>query len=212
MTQPLRAEDGQRRETDSAQARGATDVESEEQRFVARIRAGDEAAFDELVLTYGPPLRELLRGMVESVAAAEDLTQELFLRIWRIRETWYVQSSLRGYLYRAARNLAFRHSRRAQLNQRWEARVVQRGEAPAMGNVRGPADQHAEDADFDTALRRAIRRLPPRCREVAVLRLYYDLPHAEIASAMGVTVKAVERLVTRTLKALRADLIPYITQ
>ncbi len=176
--------------------------------LVDRIRAGDKGAFDELVLTYYAELCAVTGTLIRSDAAAEDLMQELFLKIWNSRGSFSVQSNLRKYLFRAARNAAIDHLRREQMIRRWEEDVVRHEETPAMGTPLR-ADGPTEASEVQTAVGRAIEQLPARCRQVAILRLQYNLSRAEVAEAMGVTVKTVERQIARALRSLRELLAPY---
>ncbi len=187
----------------------ADDSCADDSRIVERIRAGDQAAFAELVLAYTRPLRTFIQGFVQSPQAAEELVQDLFLKIWRMGSELPVQSNLRAYLYMAARNSALVYCRHSRVTERWATAAAKSPELAAMGMPARPADRRAELAELDAEVRRAIDRLPERCRQAATLRFQHDLSYTEIASVMGVTIKAVERQVTRALKKLRTDLADY---
>jgi RNA polymerase sigma-70 factor (ECF subfamily) len=197
------------RRLDVAPGRDATNSATDT-RLVERIRAGDEKAFDNLVLTYYAPLCGFVAGFVASTAVAEEVTQDLFLTIWRKRGAWHVHSNLRSYLFGAARNMALMQCRNTRLMHYWEEPAEEHEDAVAMGSSVDAADQRAERADLSSALARAIAQLPARCRQVAVLRFEYELSYAEVAEVMGITVKAVERQATRALKALRREMAAYL--
>jgi RNA polymerase sigma-70 factor (ECF subfamily) len=180
-----------------------------EQELVQRIRSGDRLAFDALVLTYYSELRGFLAAFVQSEADAEELVQDIFLTLWRNRAGWVLQSTMRRYLFGAARNVALNHCRRRRVIRRWEAMAVRQDEAPAAGTIR-PTDRLAETSEFAAALRRAIDGLPTRCRQVAILRFEQHLSRAEIAEALGIRVKTVERQIARTLRTLRVELAHYL--
>jgi RNA polymerase sigma-70 factor (ECF subfamily) len=183
---------------------------ADEHGLVARVRTGDRAAFDELVLTYCDPLCNFVTIIVGSAGTAEELVQEVFLKIWRMRSGWHIRSNLRSYLFGAAYKAALNECRRAALRQRWEARVAACGEAPMMSEAGEPADRHVETLELRAALRLAIQQMPPRCREAATLRFEHDLSCPDIAQAMGITVKAAERHASNALHLLRAALGPYL--
>jgi RNA polymerase sigma-70 factor (ECF subfamily) len=205
----LRLVRGKTRSPDTPSSCDAADSVANMQ-LVERIRAGDQAAFAELVLNYTRPLRTFIQGYVRSPHAAEELVQDLFLNVWRMGPDWQPRSNLRAYLYAAARNFALLYCRRASVVERWETAVATSDEAPAMGTPSGPADRYVETSELDAALRHAIAQLPPRCRQVATLRLHHDLSYAEIAEVMGVTVKAVERQATKALRTLRTNLARHL--
>jgi RNA polymerase sigma-70 factor (ECF subfamily) len=181
-----------------------------DEELVEQIRAGDQHAFDALVLAYCAELRRFVFGYVESRAAAEELVQDLFLNIWRLRAEWRIRTSLRSYLFRAARNVSLGYRRHEQVGVRWVARVMRQYDAPVIGHVGDPPDTRMETVELDAALERSIARLPTRCRRVATLRFQHDMAYTEIADVMGITVKAVERQIANALKKLRADLARYL--
>src|SRR5690349_9908460 len=80
-----------------------------DEEWVARIRAGDASAFETVFRTYYSGLRGFIARYVRSYETAEELVQELFLRLWTQRERWVIEESLQTYLYRAARNHALNH-------------------------------------------------------------------------------------------------------
>lgn len=185
------------------------DDAAREQSLIARVRASDRAAFDTLMLTYYDDLCRYLTAFVQSGAEAEELVQEIFLKIWSSRGGWVVESSLRRYLFGAARHQALNHCRRERMIQRWAARLAGTDERPAMGVV-APVEQRAATSELHAVLRRAIDRLPPKCRQVAILRFERQMSRAEIADAMGITVKTVERQIGRALRTLRGPLARYL--
>src|SRR5690349_5507253 len=85
--------------------------EASEQILVARVRAGDEAAFQELFFRYYRQLYTFVFGYIRSRSMAEDVVQDLLLSVWRQRADWHIRSSLRTYLFGAARNRALNLAR-----------------------------------------------------------------------------------------------------
>jgi RNA polymerase sigma-70 factor (ECF subfamily) len=155
--------------------------------WVAGIRAGDEVAFRALYLAYYSPLCAFVATLVDSDDAAEELAQDLLCHIWEQRSSWRLSgTTLRAYLFSSARNRAF--------NQM------------SAGRWSTPPDESAEHADFAAALARALGALPPRCRAACVLRWQQGLTYPEIATAMGITLKGVEALLTRGVKSVRMAL------
>ena len=171
--------------------------------WVTRIRQGDSRAFDALYLALYAPLCAFVATIVGNAAQGEDIVQDLLCRIWERRATWRpTNGDVRRYLFGAARNRALNHLKR----QRVEARAAEL--SPAEDNGPTP-EHHAEAADFNSALARALADLAPRCRHACVLRWKYGLTCPEIAEAMSITQKGVEALLTRGLKALRCALVAF---
>ncbi len=212
MTHPLRAHETLRSEVGHGRALGAAENAVDNEDIVNRIRAGDRTAFDELVRAYCDPLCSYVTGIVGSAAAAEELVQDVFWKIWRMRGDWEIRSNVRSYLFSAARKIALNDARRTRLGQRWETAVVARNEAALMGSMGEAADLRVEALEFRAVLRRAIEELPPRCREAASLRFEHDLSCSEIARVMGVTLKAAERQSAKAARTVRAALAAYLNR
>jgi RNA polymerase sigma-70 factor, ECF subfamily len=178
--------------------------------LATRIRAGDQAAFEQLYLAYYQPLCACVLMLTGRRDLAEELVQDVFCWIWEHRGDWNpADGGVRGYLYRAARNRALNHLKRHHLECRTAGTLEGDPAAPELGRPARSPDATAEQIDFDDALARALGELTPRCREACVLHWQHGLTYPEVATAMGVTVKAIEALITRSLKTLRIALGPF---
>jgi RNA polymerase sigma-70 factor, ECF subfamily len=170
-----------------------------------RIRAGDVGAFEQLFRAMHAPLCEVVDSYVRSQDVAEDIVQDLFLTLWitRSQVTW--KESPRGYLFAAARNRAFHHLRHDAMVRR---RAAESPADPRLAGT-GPAlpspDRALETAEAERRFRRVVDGLPARTRLAAVLRWEHDLAHKDIAVAMGISVKGVEKLLGVAKSRLRAE-------
>ncbi len=174
--------------------------------LVARIRAGDKVAFEQLFRSYYHRLVVVMRGYVHSSAIAEERVQDILFHIWEHRADWTVRDGLARYLYGAVRNQGVNWRKRDRVVARWAGRAVADPGVSGMGQgPRSPEDVVGHD-EIDGALARAVARLPERRRMAFTLRSQYHLTNREIADAMGVTVKAVEKAMAAALKALRKEL------
>jgi RNA polymerase sigma-70 factor (ECF subfamily) len=175
-----------------------------EQELLARLRAGDADAFDAIFRSLYPPLVGLAEGMLRQRAVAEETVQDVLLELWRRRESLVLEESLRAYLFRAVRNRALNHLR--------HEKVERRGEPFAAGESSWPpsAQDALEEEEIDAALREAVDALPERCREVFELSRVRGLRYAEIAAAMGISVKTVEAQMGKALRLLRERLAPWL--
>lgn len=173
--------------------------------LLERLRAGEQAAFDDIFRAHYPALVGSAEAMLRDRAAAEEVVQDVLLELWRRRETLSIDTSLRAYLFRATRNRA--------LNRIRHERVQRRGEPIlAVTDAPPPADAAVAEQEIDEAVRRAIAGLPPRCREVFELSRIRGLRYAEIAEALGISVKTVEAQMGKALRILRDRLAPYLAE
>jgi RNA polymerase sigma-70 factor (ECF subfamily) len=184
-------------------------VAARDRLWVERIRTGDAPAFEAMFRAYKNDLGAFLQGFLRSREAAEEVIQDLFLRIWEQRHEWEVAVPLNIYLFRAARNRAISYLR----HERVETRFRERACGAADGGVRPPspswADERARVSELEDAIERAVNELPERCREVFRLNRYHHLSYVEVAEVMGISVKTVEVQMGRALTALRERLATW---
>lgn len=164
--------------------------------LLARSARGDRRAFDEIVARYGPVALRVAVRMAPDLQSAEDIAQEAMVRIWRRANEFDARRArFTTWLYRIVVNLC--------IDLRRRPRPVA---LPADFDPADPSAGAAEDVELDerrAALLRAIDELPSGQR--AALMLVYDegLSGAEAAQVLGVTTKAVERLLARARARLR---------
>jgi RNA polymerase sigma-70 factor (ECF subfamily) len=197
-----------RAELDSA-SRVAGGVSAEwDAMLVERVRAGEESAFEIVVRTYGPGLVGFAARIVGSPAAAEELVQDVFLRVWARRAELAVRDTLKTYLYRAVRNAALNRRREVQSAERGlealRRQAAVEGERDAGGG--SGVERTVQQAELVAAVRRAIAELPERCRLTFTLVRDRGLSYAEAAAVMGVSVKTVDAQLAKAIRALRESL------
>lgn len=182
-----------------------------EQRWAARIRAGDLAAFEAMYRAYYRPLVGFLYNYLDSEALAEEQVQELFLTIWRFRADWELRSTLRAYLYRSARNRALNFLKHRRIEDGVARAAVVEERAFGMAEPRAAVDEGVEADELAAAARRVTEQLPPRCRMAFSLCREHGLTYAEAAQVMGISEHTVKIQMTRALKAIRRALAPWLT-
>jgi RNA polymerase sigma-70 factor (ECF subfamily) len=167
--------------------------------LLARLASDDASALDALLARYWSPLTMFVARMTGSVEAAEDAVQDAFCRLWERRRSWRGEGSVSGLLFRLARNSAIsahRHLDAASLAARGGGEMAPtHNEAPAL-----PNDELRE------TLERAIAELPPRRREVFLLRVVHDLSYKEIAAVMGTSPQTVANQLSHALGFMREKL------
>jgi RNA polymerase sigma-70 factor, ECF subfamily len=174
-----------------------------------RIRDGDIDAFEQLFRAMHAPLCEVVDGYVRSQAIAEEIVQDLFLALWVSRDRFPAPSSMRAYLFASARNRSLHHLRHRAVARRWSERARLEPTRPASNEGHRPPDRALEVDETARALRRAVDQLPPRSRVAFVLQWEHEMSHADIAIAMGISIKGVEKLLATAKTKLRVSLGPH---
>jgi len=174
-------------------------AEAVERALVDRIRAGDMDAFETLYRSYWQRLYAFAFRYVRSKPDAEDVTQEVFLRIWRGRADWLPAGAVSNYLYLAVRNAARDRLARAAVARRGWWRLEQ-----AETTQEFQCD--LESRELAAAVERALAALPPKRAALCRLRLIDGLSYAEIADRLGIGTKTVETQLARGLKTVREQI------
>lgn len=165
--------------------------------LVARVGRGDEAATRMLVGAKLPRILALARRMLGDATEAEDVAQETFVRAWRQAAGWRPGAArFDTWLHTVTLNLC-----RDRLRRRRETVIP---ELPEIADPAPPADAALDETAQASAVQAAITALPERQREAILLVHYQDLTNIAAAEAMEISVEALESLLSRGRRALRA--------
>lgn len=186
------------------------DVLVPEADLVARVRRGEEAAFELVYREHYEALCSYALHVVRSPALAEEVVQDVFLRIWWRRAEWEVGGTIAAYLFAAVRNGALNRVRAARTWQAWEDRIRAETQYATSPPSAEAADATVQAEELARAIDDAVDALAPRCRETFLLRRRHHLSYAEIAAIMGITPKTVEVQIGIALKALRKRLAAWL--
>jgi RNA polymerase sigma-70 factor (ECF subfamily) len=162
--------------------------------------AGDGSAFEALFGRWAAPLLRYLERMLRDAAGAEELVQEVFLRVHGARQRYQPEARFATWLYRIATNLALNELRRPRRRER-HASLEEPGGPELAGEA--PAAEDSLDAKRLAArVERELARLPERQRAALCLTAVEGLSYAEVAEALEISESAVKALVHRARTAL----------
>jgi RNA polymerase sigma-70 factor (ECF subfamily) len=184
-------------------------------RLMLRVRDDDAAAFADLVELYHPRLVTVMRNLVGSNEEAEDLAQEVFLRVYRVRKNYHPKAKLSTWLYTIAYNLALKVLRTRQrrptvpLNTRDSGPLGPRPAEQLVLDRADPPHVRMEQKELAEIVQQALEGLNERQRIAVVLNKFEDMSYLEIAEVMGLTMKAVKSLLSRARDNLRSALQGY---
>tara|TARA_R110002110_G_scaffold322150_5_gene534530 strand:+ start:11309 stop:11887 length:579 start_codon:yes stop_codon:yes gene_type:complete len=175
--------------------------ERSDDELVAAVAGGDEAACRALMARHLPRIVALGRRMLGNHADAEDVAQEVFLRVWTHADRWQPGKAQFGtWLHRVATNLCLDRIRK----NRGGTEDIDAIPEPASDEP-GP-DRKLEQSQLAARVDAALRQLPARQRAAIVLSHYQGLSNTETADILDVSVDAVESLLSRARRQLRAEL------
>ena len=185
-------------------------------RLMLRVREDDAQAFAELVELYHHRLVTVMHHLVGNAEEAEDLAQEVFLRVYRGRKKYHPKAKFSTWLFTIANNLALNILRTRQrkptipLNVRDSGPLGPRPAEQLVLDRAGQPEDRIEKRELAAVVQQAIETLNERQRIAVVLNKFEDMNYAEIAEVMGLTTKGVKSLLSRARENLRIALQDYI--
>lgn len=180
-------------------------------KLMVRIGNGDHEAFRQLVLRHQDMVIGTVAKMLGNPSDAQDISQQVFLRIWRNARRYRPDAKFTTYLFTITRNLVFNETRRR--SRKKEVSSDEREENPHHQISDTPdhrPDAQILEAELASAVDAAIAALPESQRMAVVLRRYDQLSYEEIAAVLGLSVSAVKSLLFRARTALRESLQAYL--
>ena len=179
--------------------------------LMVQVRAGDAQSFELLLVRHRNPVVRYLTRMTGNQAVAEELAQEVFLRVYRAREGYEPTAKFTTWLYRIATRLAL-NSIRDRKPERYMRSFDDNGldDAPRLEAVDGRATREQELlAEAGLAkIRQAIAELPEKQRAAVLMHKYEELDYQQIAGVLDCSVSAVKSLLFRAYERLRTELAP----
>lgn len=175
-----------------------------EKSLVAALRQGDQEAFNQLFFAYEKKLYFFAYKLLQSHADAEEVVQEVFLRIWDKRNTLDEQRSFNAYLITIAKNIIYNRASRRVVEHAYRE-YLQR----AAPSVRHHTEEAVNFSDLNTISYRFINQLPEKRRKIFLLSRFEGLSNREIAKQLNVSVSTVENQMNKALKVLRTRFSQY---
>jgi len=183
--------------------------------IMLRVAAGDEAGFNFLVQKYHRSMINFLYRMVHSQAVAEELAQEVFLRVYRSRESYRADAKFTTWLYRIATNLAVNHARdtkheRAAQNVYLDQPDEESGTTPEVADDRPSVEQSLLKDERMAAIRKHVMALPERQRTAVLMHKYQGLDYRQIGEVLKLSESATKSLLFRAYQTLREKLKEFV--
>jgi RNA polymerase sigma-70 factor, ECF subfamily len=176
--------------------------------LMLRVRDGDQRSFELLLEKHRGPMIHFLHRMVQNDAVAEELTQEVFLRVYKSRGSYEPTAKFTTWLFRIATHLALNWIRdwRNEKSQTSLDKELSDGATRQVPDRRRTAEQELLYEARLGEVRQAIYSLPAKQRAAVMMHKYEELEYAQIAGAIGCSESAVKSLLFRAYEALRLRL------
>ena len=187
--------------------------DDENVRLMLRVREGDAHAFERLVELHQRSVIGTVTRMLNNVDDAHDVSQQVFVRVWRSAARYEPSAKFTTWLYTITKNLVFneirRRGRRREVSMEQQEEDLHREHAaPGRTNP----DTVVAQSELESAIDRAIQALPEKQRMAVSLRRYDDMPYEQICDILGMSLSAVKSLLFRARADLKEKLAGYLDE
>ena len=187
---------------------GVTAALEHDAQLMLRVKDGDACSFELLLGKYRRPVVNYLYRMVQNQAIAEELAQDVFLRVYRARTSYEPTAKFTTWLFRITTHLALNSLRDRKGERRQQSLdAATEDQAPMeVADVRRNREQQLVDDARLESVRAAVAGLPDKQRAAVLMHKYQELDYAQIAGVLGCSVSAVKSLLFRAYETLRVRL------
>jgi RNA polymerase sigma-70 factor (ECF subfamily) len=179
------------------------------------LKSGKMDAFDVLLAKYRKPIVHFMFRMVHNQAVAEELAQEVFLRVYRSRETYRAEARFSTWLYRIATNLGVNHARDTR-HERTASMVyldavdAETGTTPDVADATPSAEADLLQQERMNAIRQHVMALPERQKTAVLMHKYEGMDYKQIGEVLKLSESATKSLLFRAYQTLREKLKAFV--
>lgn len=167
----------------------------------------DFSKIEELFKFYYKTLCNIAYRIVGDRDAAEDVVQEVFIKLWERKEEITIDSSIKGYLFKSVSNAAINYLQKNRA-LKYKEEISENTHAAYLVDGGNKMDEK----ELEARIEKAIEKLPPKCKAIFVLSRFEEMKYQEIAQHLNISIKTVESQMGIALEKLRHALTPYMNK
>lgn len=175
-----------------------------EEKYLKELAGGSRKAFEVLYMTYAPRVEYFLRGLLKNDLEAEDITQDIFYKIWSNRETIVRIDSFKSYLFRMAKNAVCNHYSHLLVKENYIE--IEKDKQDYEDLIEEKI--HAEDLELLIVM--SIEKMPPQRKKIFKMSRFEHLSNDEIALQLNISKRTVESHISQAMSDLRKLLVLYV--
>ena len=181
----------------------------QEQDLLRQLIRGDIAGYEVLFHKYYPTFFAFIKGMTKETAVAEDIAQNIFMKVWLNREKLDAAKSIRNYLFVLAKHEIYNYFRTKSRTFTTLKEAIAQTESKGGGNLpsRNEIEEKLDLAETAEQVETIVGKMPPQRQQIFRMSRFEHMPSREIAEQLNISVKTVEAQITKALKTIRS----YIT-
>jgi RNA polymerase sigma-70 factor (ECF subfamily) len=173
--------------------------------LIDRLQKRDETAFEQVFKSNYKNLHAYAFTMLKDDAAAEEMVQNVFFKLWERTENLTITGPVEAYLYRAVHNESLNYIKHLKIRKEHQLYVSHRMKGEAEG-----AAKMLRAKELEARLHEALNELPEQCRTIFQLSRFEELRYREIAVRLDISVKTVENQMGKALRILRTKLVDFL--
>ena len=177
--------------------------------LILRIKQGDKIAFELIFYLFHSQLRNYAKSYVKRSDIADELVQEVFIKLWESRNTLDEKLSVKGFLYKCVHNQCLNYIRNARVSRRMSEAYIQElryiMQILEMDTSESWPDE-SEPENIEKQIHDIINDLPRQCREIFIMSRFNELSYQEIADNLLLSVNTVKTQIKRALQKIRSSL------
>jgi RNA polymerase sigma-70 factor (ECF subfamily) len=210
------ARDSERRDDGATQARVAQPIDdNSDAAIMLRVREGDTSGFTYLIEKHRKQIVHYMFRMTSNLGVAEELAQEVFLRVYRSRESYRAEAKFTTWLYRIATNLGVNYARdhrheKAAQSVYLDQPDAETGTTPDVADSRQTVEQRLLQDERMAGIRAQVMSLPERQRQAVLMHKYQEMDYREIGAVLKLSESATKSLLFRAYQTLRERLKDYV--
>jgi RNA polymerase sigma-70 factor (ECF subfamily) len=182
-----------------------TGLESNDINLIGLIKSGNKQAFDEVFLKHFKSLHAYAFAIIKEKDDAEEIVQNVFVRIWTKREQLKEDGFLKSFLYRSVHNESLNYLKHQKVRSNFNVHY-----ADAVKNDMGNLNTEIMATELEKNIHSAISDLPEKCRNIFQLSRFDQMKYQEIADALNISIKTVENQMGKALKILRLRVVDFL--
>lgn len=179
-------------------------LEQQQKELLERLRVNDKMALKGIFDEYYDTVFHAVYRIVSDKNTAEDLSQDVFVRLWEKRHKITINGSIGAYIRRMAINEGLGYLRK---HKKYGIEEIQDQHSPLISS----GEDVYMNGELEQQIQQAIATLPPRCKAVFILSRFEQLSYKEISQKLGISPKTVENQISKALKIMRTALKGYLT-
>ncbi|MFC5284478.1 RNA polymerase sigma-70 factor [Pedobacter alpinus] len=173
--------------------------------LIHQINTGGEVVFEKVFKQYFKALQNYAYTMLNDLDVAEEMVQNVFLKIWEKREILPRDTITASYLYKSVYHESLNHLRHQKVKSLYQQRTLY-----SMKNETGSASDRIKLRQLEEHLQKALNDLPQQCRTIFQMSRFDELRYREIAEKLGISIKTVEGQMGKALRLMRIKLVDFL--